>query len=143
MSEIPLCPSPHGGLRPFHQKSTCLQAINLKALVCKCGHVSRGFWVSRNNRSLPSGVLFHSAYMLLSSLTNEWLKNPQAKTPNSLSSAGCDIVQFASPVGCGRDRLNFSCIARLEKQCECKAATSNDAVGGSSPGSGSVFLVTL
>ncbi|KAJ1466958.1 hypothetical protein T484DRAFT_1921907, partial [Baffinella frigidus] len=31
---------PHGGLRTFHQKSTCLEAVNLKDFLEQYGHVT-------------------------------------------------------------------------------------------------------
>ena len=44
---------PHGGLRPVHQTSTCLHAINVRAVWYKSEHVPHKIWGSRNIRSPP------------------------------------------------------------------------------------------
>ena len=48
--------APHGGERPFHQKSTCLTQLTLGAYWCKFGHVSPRILGERNLRTPPCGL---------------------------------------------------------------------------------------
>ena len=49
-------PPPYGGVRTFHQKSTCLAKWTLRSL-CKCGHATRGYPREQNPRAPSSRVL--------------------------------------------------------------------------------------